>query len=263
MTGIATVTDDKQRITDRICGELRESIVSGEIRRGAKLPTERQLAERYSVSVPTVREAIRGLAATGFVEVRHGSGTYVSVRDDSLVAMALASVMRLQDVHARDALDLLNLFIEHAATTAVSQASSDDLRRLRLAAEACAERDDLPRASAAIREFHNALVEATHNPLLLALNTFLVAVQTEFMQEAARHAPKTWVAETKGIQAARLEFVSAIEARRSRAAVTQARIFAGLLTKALDGVEQAIGSDPNAPTMDTLMARALGRIARL
>lgn len=262
MASVAPEAEERIRITDRIVGDLRESIVSGDIRRGAKLPTERQLAERYSVSVPTVREAIRGLAATGFVEVRHGSGTYVSVRDDSLVAMALASVMRLQDVRARDALDLLNLFIEYSAAAAVAQASSGDLRRLRQAAEACGERADVPQASTAIRDFHHALVEATHNPLLLSLSTFLVAVQIEFMLEAARHAPEIWRAETAGVQAARLHFVDAIEARRARAAVAGARAFTGQLMKAVEGVGEALAADPDAPSMDKLMATALGRIAR-
>lgn len=262
MASTVLESEDKRRVTDRIFIDLRESIVSGGIRRGAKLPTERQLAEQYAVSVPMVREAIRGLAATGFVEVRHGSGTYVSVRDDSLVAMALSSVMQLQDVHARDALDLLGLFIEYAANAAVARASSADLRRLRDAAEACNDRDDLPLASAAIKEFHHALAAATHNPLLLALNTFLVTVQTEFMQEAARHAPEAWRAETTDVQAARLQFVEAIEARRGRAAVTHARTFTGGLMRALTRVEATILANPEAPSLDMLMARALGRVAR-
>ena len=262
MARTVQVTDDKQRITDRIFIDLREAIVSGGIRRGAKLPTERQLAEQYAVSVPMVREAIRGLAATGFVEVRHGSGTYVSVRGDSLVAMALASVMQLQDVHARDALDLLGLFIEYAANAAVAQASSTDLRRLREAAEACGDRADLPGASAPIKDFHHALVAATHNPLLLALSAFLVTVQTEFMQEAGQHAPDAWRAETVDVQAARLQLVEAIEARRTRAAIAAAQAFTGELRRALEGLEAAISADPTVPGFDTLMARALGRIAR-
>lgn len=262
MTVIVPETDDKQRVTDRIFIDLRESIVSRGIRRGSKLPTERQLAEQYAVSVPMVREAIRGLAATGFVEVRHGSGTYVSVRDDALVAMALASVMQLQDVHARDALDLLGLFIEHAANAAVAQASSSDMKRLRDAAEACGDHADLPLAGVAIKDFHHALVAATHNPLLLALSAFLVTVQTEFMQEAAQHAPEVWRAETVDVQAARLQFVEAIEARRARAAVTNARAFTGELRRALEGLEAAISADPTVPSFDALMARVLGRIAR-
>ena len=262
MASVVLEPDDKRRVTEQIFIDLRESIVTGGIRRGAKLPTERQLAERYAVSVPMVREAIRGLSATGFVEVRHGSGTYVSVRDDSLVAMALASVMQLQDVHARDALDLLGLFIEHAANAAVAQASTADLRRLREAAEACDDRTDLPVASLAIKNFHQALVAATHNPLLLALSAFLVTVQIEFMQEAGQHAPDVWRAETVDVQAARLRLVEAIEARRAGSAVKHARAFTGELRRALEGLEAAISADPAVPGFDTLMSRALGRIAR-
>lgn len=47
---------------------------------GQRLPTERQLSERFAVSVVTVREALRSLAQEGLVKRRHGSGTYVTDR---------------------------------------------------------------------------------------------------------------------------------------------------------------------------------------
>jgi GntR family transcriptional repressor for pyruvate dehydrogenase complex len=50
---------DRSRVADQIFKDLRHQIVLGELPRGSKLPTERELAERYQVSGPTVREAIR------------------------------------------------------------------------------------------------------------------------------------------------------------------------------------------------------------
>ena len=52
-------------------------ISSGEFAPGSRLPTERELAEKYQVSRPTIREAIIALEATNRVSVKTGSGVYV------------------------------------------------------------------------------------------------------------------------------------------------------------------------------------------
>ena len=56
---------------------LYEDILSGDIPPGAKLPSERQLAERYGVSRPVVRESLRRLQERGLIVVQPGRGSYV------------------------------------------------------------------------------------------------------------------------------------------------------------------------------------------
>ncbi|OLE19869.1 MAG: hypothetical protein AUG50_02320 [Betaproteobacteria bacterium 13_1_20CM_3_63_8] len=63
-------------IGQQIVDDLRNQILEGALARGAKLPTERELAEGYGVSGPTVREAIKALKAMRLVEVHHGSPTF-------------------------------------------------------------------------------------------------------------------------------------------------------------------------------------------
>src|SRR5277367_5974616 len=82
----------RRRIADAIAEDLRGQIASGALPNGARLPAERDLAERYQVSGPTVREALQGLSTMGLLDVRHGSGTYVTALADSLVAKALGTV---------------------------------------------------------------------------------------------------------------------------------------------------------------------------
>jgi DNA-binding GntR family transcriptional regulator len=65
-----------QQVADR----LRGAIQSGELRPGEALPTEKQLAERYSVSRPTIRAALSLLRTEGLIDSRQGSGAYVRLR---------------------------------------------------------------------------------------------------------------------------------------------------------------------------------------
>jgi GntR family transcriptional regulator len=61
----------------RIAATLRSELGSGQWRPGERLPSELQLAERYQVSLPTLRESIALLRAEGLLASRQGSGTFV------------------------------------------------------------------------------------------------------------------------------------------------------------------------------------------
>src|SRR5258708_23378376 len=94
-SGATSSSLDRGRVADQIFKELRDGIVLGTIQQGAKLPSERELAQQYGVSGPTVREAIRGLSLLGFADVRHGSGMYVTADTGSLIATSLSEVIQL------------------------------------------------------------------------------------------------------------------------------------------------------------------------
>lgn len=57
---------------------LAAEIISGELARGAQLPPEDRLTDRFGASRTTVRKAIENLVARGLVEIRRGKGTFVS-----------------------------------------------------------------------------------------------------------------------------------------------------------------------------------------
>ena len=58
--------------------KLEEALLDGTFPANSKLPSERELAERYAVSRNTVREAIQQLGARGLVQIRPRSGVFVS-----------------------------------------------------------------------------------------------------------------------------------------------------------------------------------------
>lgn len=62
----------KSSISRQIAEQLREAIVDGRFKIGDRLPTEDELAQRYGVSRPSVREALKGLAAQNLVRARRG-----------------------------------------------------------------------------------------------------------------------------------------------------------------------------------------------
>src|SRR5246500_4857347 len=110
--------------------KLRDQILQGTLARGTKLPSERELALRYQVSAPTIREAVRGLAAVRLVEVRHGTGIYVTADVDALFAMATSALLEVERVELVDILDILEMLYEKSASLACANASDEELQAL-------------------------------------------------------------------------------------------------------------------------------------
>src|SRR6476661_10874399 len=71
------------RSYQKLAGQILELIGQGEFASGARLPSERALAERFDVSRTSVREAIIALELQGVVEVRGGSGIYICQPQDA------------------------------------------------------------------------------------------------------------------------------------------------------------------------------------
>lgn len=68
---------------DQIAARIRVAVAAGELAPGQALPSVRQLAARLRVNPATVVQAYRQLASEGFVETRHGAGTFIREVDTS------------------------------------------------------------------------------------------------------------------------------------------------------------------------------------
>lgn len=68
---------DRRPASERLADELRRSIESGQLPAGARLPSERELAELHGIARNTARQAIRLLAESGLVVAEHGRGVFV------------------------------------------------------------------------------------------------------------------------------------------------------------------------------------------
>ena len=68
------------RVSEEVAEQLKQSILLGHFKAGDKLPSERDLAEEFQVSRVAVREALRSLENTGFIETRQGAtgGAFVT-----------------------------------------------------------------------------------------------------------------------------------------------------------------------------------------
>jgi GntR family transcriptional repressor for pyruvate dehydrogenase complex len=251
---------DRSRVADQIFNDLRHQIALGTLPRGSKLPTERELAERYQVSGPTVREAIRGLTAMGLADVRHGSGAYVTAATESLIAMSLGTVIQLEGLGATDVLSILGVLNEQAARLASQAATRQDHERLRGALTMLEAAKTAAAAAAAVRSFHRALALAAHNPLLSALCGFLADVQVELGMELTGDSIKEWKRIFAKLKPARSGLVDAIVAGDRDLAVTLAHEFHAKAVALITSLPKAKEVRLTDPKLCALLSSMMSRI---
>lgn len=159
-----------QSVVDSIVTQIELLILDGVLRDGARLPSERQLAEQMDVSRPKVREALKLLEDRDLIIVRHGEGTFVAPLIGSAMSPALIA---LYARHADAFMDYLEFRTEQesfAAGLAARRATKADkeiLARLMDALEKAQETGDTTASKTADIQFHAAIIDASHNSLLV------------------------------------------------------------------------------------------------
>ncbi|MFE7030783.1 FadR/GntR family transcriptional regulator [Streptomyces sp. NPDC057621] len=161
------------RLADDLAGRIRSLIISEDMAEGARLPPERDLAERFGASRPTVSQALRTLSLMGLVEIRRGSGAYVIRRPESMVATSV-NLMLDFDRESIDHLVQLRLWLE---TLGVQEAASrapalgdDEVAAVQQSLERLGDKTrSVSQWIAADTVFHATVVRSAGNPYLAAM----------------------------------------------------------------------------------------------
>ncbi|TQV78738.1 FadR family transcriptional regulator [Exilibacterium tricleocarpae] len=149
-----------QRLYQQVVDKMLAVLDSGEYAAGVRLPSERELSERFGVSRPTIREAIIALEVMGRVAVKTGSGVYV-----------LKHQQKNDDVHDFSPFELTEarVLIEgEAVALAASMITADQLKQLAQALEEMAAENEAGHLTSEVadRKFHAIISKATQNRML-------------------------------------------------------------------------------------------------
>jgi DNA-binding FadR family transcriptional regulator len=154
----------EKRLYQGVLKKLQQLIDSGEYPAGGRLPPERELAGRFGVSRPTIREAIIALEVLGRVEVKTGSGVYVLASSaDAKVTKTSVSAFELTEARA--------LIEGEAVALAATMITDEQLDALEAALHEMANEsaDGKLISETADKEFHHIISQATKNKMLATM----------------------------------------------------------------------------------------------
>jgi GntR family transcriptional repressor for pyruvate dehydrogenase complex len=157
------------RMSGAIVEQIRDLIRSGHLKPGQRLPSERELAERFKVSRVTVRDALRALETMGLVDIRVGAagGAFLTAPSTAIVGEGIRNML-MTGVISPEHVAEVRLIIELGIVRlAIARASEDDIERLK---DICARSEAALDAGAyetiLSTEFHTCLAHAAHNPAI-------------------------------------------------------------------------------------------------
>ncbi|MHB0876586.1 MAG: FadR/GntR family transcriptional regulator [Anaerolineae bacterium] len=154
---------------EAVVHRLEQEVLSGRLSPGTRLPSMTELSRGLRVSVPVVREAIMSLRAKGLLDVRHGSGTYVSDQPHLVLHLPLELTLPITTAHLLYLFDIRLPLEVRAAELAAATRGSGNLAPLEEAVAAMAranQADDWQGFFDADKGFHLSLAALSGNPFL-------------------------------------------------------------------------------------------------
>lgn len=159
-----------EKLSTAVIRQIEQLILRGILRPGERLPPERDLAERLKVSRPSLRDAIAQLQDAGLLAAKAGAGVYVADVLGNAFAPALIDLFARHDEAVFDYLSFRRDMESLAAERATKFGSETDLAVVAAVfdkMEKAHERRDTAEEAQLDAQFHMAIVEASHNVVML------------------------------------------------------------------------------------------------
>ncbi len=163
-----------KRIHEEIIAQIRDELADGRLKPGDRLPSERELAERFQVSRASVREAIRALESMGLVTIKTGDGTYVATGSEVLLSPLVSVILHQKDV-LLDIFEARKVIEPEIAALAAKRASPEEIQQLGEVLEEQARQ--IAQGGTGVEAdtaFHSLLTQSTKNKVFLRLNDAVV-----------------------------------------------------------------------------------------
>lgn len=166
----------REPLATEIARRLVEFILSGQVEPGARMPSERALAEAFGVGRSAMREALKALSLIGLVEVRQGDGTYLRKADSALLpeliewGLLLGEQRTLDLVEARQEIEVV------IAGMAARRRTEEDLSDLRAILGQMERAPSIPDFIDADVQFHLRLADACGNSALRDIHSSVQAL---------------------------------------------------------------------------------------
>ncbi|QMW24426.1 FadR/GntR family transcriptional regulator [Sandaracinobacteroides saxicola] len=216
------------RLYERVAQDLSARILRGEFAVGKRLPSERDLAQTYAVSRPTVREALIALELDGLIEVRVGSGVYVTANQP------VGGTAGATDVGPFELLEARRAFESEVCALAAARITPEQIIALELLVDEMRRENerDVVMSEDADRRFHVQIAAATCNSVMVDT--------VEALWAARARSPQTKLLTLKAQQAGIIpredEHSAIVDALRRRDPEAARRAMHTHLSRAVDSL---------------------------
>lgn len=187
--------EKSSKVSDGIIKQIRNSILTGELKPGDRLASEKELINQFKVSKSSMREALRALEVLGLIEIRKGigGGTFVSKVDENTTILSLINFLHFHPFTIKDITMVRYLIEPPVAHNAALRRTDKDIETLKSIIENYNPKMSEQKGVKGF-EFHSYLARIAGNPILSLLIDFIgniletlkikYSLHTEFFEQA-------------------------------------------------------------------------------
>jgi GntR family transcriptional repressor for pyruvate dehydrogenase complex len=184
---IFTSLSKKDSSTQAIFNQIKDLLMEGKLKPGDRLPSEFELSEEFGVSRLTVREAMKMLSALGVVYVKRGDGTYISDQISSTMLEPMVFALILGQGNPASLIES-RLYIEQTIMeVVVKHCTPEDIKNIESKIEEMSSsinsgNGESKKLLQCDLDFHQAILDATHNPILITIGMTLMKLFINSME---------------------------------------------------------------------------------
>lgn len=174
------------KVYEQVVEQIKLMIMEGSLKKGDKLPAERDLAEQLQVSRASVREALRTLDVIGLVESRHGAGNFIKESFENSLFEPMSMIFLLEKGTPFEIFEFRRMLEVEAAVLAAERISKEEVEALGLLLNKIKDCNDEERSITLDKEFHFTIARASKNFLIINILQVISELIDEFIKDSRK-----------------------------------------------------------------------------
>ncbi|WP_455803895.1 FadR/GntR family transcriptional regulator [Clostridium butyricum] len=175
--------DKNSKVYEQVIEEIKNQIKTGKLKKGDKLPSERDMVELFSVSRTSVREAMRALEVIGLIERKQGAGNYIKTNFDDSLFEPISVMFMLQKNSLDDIVELREILESYCIKLAVRNISESEIETISEIMEEMYQAKNEEENLALDIKLHYLLIKASKNILLINIISVISQIMDESIKE--------------------------------------------------------------------------------
>lgn len=172
------------KVYEQVIEQIKYMIVSGSLKRGDKLPPERDLVEQLQVSRTSLREALRALQIIGLIECRQGEGNYIKESFEATLFEPLSMMFMLEGSNPVEILEVRRIIEVETAALAAKKITNEQLFELKRIVDELRVTNDEKINSKIDKDLHYKIAYASGNFLVVNMLMAVSSLMDNFIKDA-------------------------------------------------------------------------------
>jgi GntR family transcriptional repressor for pyruvate dehydrogenase complex len=177
-----------KKVYEQVIEQIQQRILNGELKKGDKLPSERELSEQMNVSRTSIREAIRVLETMGVIESKQGEGNFICSNIEKSLIEPLSMIFKLNDGTWKDILELREVFELQVVKIATLRATEKECMELKYIIDEMKKETEITYNNKAVvlldQKFHSKVVSISKNYLIESFFIMSSKLFENFIEDA-------------------------------------------------------------------------------